>query len=441
MSFFLSALQTSPKSHIGIKRQILRILTVLFRDYPKYSRKSLGNFLPVIWKFLNQNLPLYIWTVVYDIPLDFIDENLNLLDPKILESDTSQLASRVAAQIGKGETKYTGFELDDEQEFDHDLEIIASQLIELVATLITKPILRDILQLGIYPLINSLSYYMLMTRHDEHLWLKDPNQFISNDEDEGNYRGIRQSGLKLISDIVDKYPNEALQALLIVVEKFLQNLEEDVALPYLKNVFDSMGTKGTNKTGFNLDQNILTELIKTSSFNVSTDSHKWKKREVGLMVLGSFSEDIIMFQARTNENFDLKSLIENIANDLQVEGSLAVLRGRAFWCLSKFGDVIAMKDKELFFPLMKLAIMSLGQKEAYPVRLSVCKSIAEFGYKIDKFKLLDQAANPDTIRNEFLLSRLENLDEIHEITLACSEETVHYPLEALLYIGKVGCMT
>lgn len=146
---------------------------MLYRDCGIFSKKSLATCVPVIWKFLNQNLPLYIWTVIYDIPLDFIDENLNLLDPNILNSAGG--VSRLAQQLKATEKnplqkptafKYAGFEIIEDVECDNDIEMIALQLIELITTLVNKQALREILRVGIYPLSNAISFYMMMTMFD-----------------------------------------------------------------------------------------------------------------------------------------------------------------------------------------------------------------------------------------------------------------------------------
>lgn len=73
MSLFLSALQTSPKSHIFIKKLVLKILIVIFRDFSMYSRKSLALSLIPIWKFFNQITSLYIAHNVYLIDVENID--------------------------------------------------------------------------------------------------------------------------------------------------------------------------------------------------------------------------------------------------------------------------------------------------------------------------------------------------------------------------------
>lgn len=82
MSLFLSALQTSSKSHIFIKKLVLKVniktyykvLIVIFRDFAMYSRKSLAIALIPIWKFFNSITQLYVGHNVYQIDLDSIEE-------------------------------------------------------------------------------------------------------------------------------------------------------------------------------------------------------------------------------------------------------------------------------------------------------------------------------------------------------------------------------
>eukprot|EP01017_Pseudomicrothorax_dubius_P041109 TRINITY_DN6546_c0_g2_i5.p1 TRINITY_DN6546_c0_g2~~TRINITY_DN6546_c0_g2_i5.p1 ORF type:complete len:631 (-),score=169.14 TRINITY_DN6546_c0_g2_i5:1645-3537(-) len=356
MSFFLSALQTSPKSHISLKRYILKILTIIFRDLPRYSKKSLGPAVNVIWKFLNQNLPLYVWSVIYDVPIENITDDLQLSDPSMIGQ--GKTASRISANAKEKEAnsaggfKYAGFELEEEQDYDNDVELIAIQLIELITTLLGKPILRDVVRVGVYPLINSLCHYMLMTSYDEHLWLHEPNQFINNEEDESNMRSIRNSGLKLISELINSYEDDTLPVLMLIVDKFLQGDDEDTAVAHLRAVIDEFaanGGQGRDVAGLNIDRDYLLEAARTSTFNVESQIHVWKKRETGLLILGAFAEDIVVYQARSNENFDLTRLISNVVRDLEAKETLPVLRGRALWCISRFSEVISLKHKDLSF--------------------------------------------------------------------------------------------
>jgi importin-9 len=58
MSVFISKLQTFQKILLGIKRFVVKILTVIFRDFTHYSKKSLQTSILLVWKFFNQLMPL-----------------------------------------------------------------------------------------------------------------------------------------------------------------------------------------------------------------------------------------------------------------------------------------------------------------------------------------------------------------------------------------------
>lgn len=47
--------------------------------------------------------------------------------------------------------------------------------------------------------------------------------------------------------------------------------------------------------GFDFTKDKLMEFVKTSNFDCNLVQNAWKKREVGLLLLGSFSDDIIDF--------------------------------------------------------------------------------------------------------------------------------------------------
>jgi hypothetical protein len=61
-------------------------MTVIFRDFTSYIRSfNLARVLAPTWTFLNQLIPLYAWTTVYGVPLEYLDENLNpTVDPSTI---------------------------------------------------------------------------------------------------------------------------------------------------------------------------------------------------------------------------------------------------------------------------------------------------------------------------------------------------------------------
>jgi hypothetical protein len=272
------------------------------------------------------------------------------------------------------------------------------------------------------------------------LWLNDSNQFLINEEDEENIVGIRKGCLTLINSLIEYFPKEAQESLLIIVEKFLNNLDEDVAVPYLETVFSKVASApNPNAKAYQFDRDSLLDLVKTSCFNVNTDDHRWKKREVGLSLMGAFAEDIITFYAKKNENFDMKKVIENLVKDLnpdEAANTIPVLKGRAIWCVFKFSDIIVKRQTDLCIPLIRLFLGTISTSEPFPVRMAACRSIASFAMKINQAGLLN-GENGDLLREEGLITRTENIDELLDIMKQCVEDTVHYPLDALRHLGEL----
>ena len=104
-------------------------------------------------------------------------------------------------------------------------------MIELVTTLICHPNLYRIIQFGTFPLINSLSHYMLLSKSLEISWVNDDNHFIIDDQESQIYT-IRNIALKLISHLIENHRDIAIQGVLTVAERFLfesgKNIDEFV---------------------------------------------------------------------------------------------------------------------------------------------------------------------------------------------------------------------
>lgn len=59
MSLFLQIIQTNPRSFFDIKKNALKCLTVIFRDFINYSRDCLSMILQPAWQLLIKHVPVY----------------------------------------------------------------------------------------------------------------------------------------------------------------------------------------------------------------------------------------------------------------------------------------------------------------------------------------------------------------------------------------------
>ena len=86
----------------------------------------------------------------------------------------------------------------------------------------------------------------------------------------------------------------------------------------------------------------LLDLIKTSECDLENSSLLWKKKEVGLILLGSFSNDIIVYETKSESEFDIEEPLVSLVKDVEGESSNSIMKGRTLWCLSKYSEMIAV---------------------------------------------------------------------------------------------------
>ena len=55
--------------------------------------------------------------------------------------------------------------LNDEEEYDNHIEGLCAYAIELITILVTKPALYNLIKFGTFPLLNTLSTFLLATRY------------------------------------------------------------------------------------------------------------------------------------------------------------------------------------------------------------------------------------------------------------------------------------
>ena len=131
-------------------------------------------------------------------------------------------------------------------------------------------------------------------------------------------QSLRNSSLKVISMLIEKYRDDATQAIAIVAEKFLTNTKEESTYAFVDALVGKLNqaeTKAASMIDFDAEK--LKSLIKTSYFDVDTIDAPWKKREIGLLLLGEFSEDIIAYSTSKTSNFNLNNLLESLVKDIE----------------------------------------------------------------------------------------------------------------------------
>lgn len=131
-------------------------------------------------------------------------------------------------------------------------------------------------------------------------------------------QSLRNSALKVISSLIEKYKDDATQSIMIVAEKFLTNTKEEASYSFIDTLLSKLNLSETKAASMiDFDAEKLASFIKTSHFDADSIDAPWKKREIGLLLLGEFSEDIIAFHTSKNSNFNLTTLLESLVKDIE----------------------------------------------------------------------------------------------------------------------------
>ena len=85
-----------------------------------------------------------------------------------------------------------------------------------------------------------------------------------------------------------------------------------------------------------------------------------KRREVGFLLLGNFSEEILDYQKKTS-SISLSLLISNLLTQIKSESDLSV-RIRILWVLSRFGMFLEEEEKEVAEEGVKLSDLIMKEE-------------------------------------------------------------------------------
>jgi len=413
-----------------MKRLILKILTKIFSELQKYSRRSLGVMIQPVWKFMNATLPLYIWHVVYGVPVEDIEDGMKVAP----ESKAYQKGQTSVKPLDEQEEE--GFELEEDPELTNEVEAMAVQLVSLMRTMVVDMQLRPILKIGIFPLINCISHYMLFSRRMERTWTGDLTEFVIEEKDETNVLDIRRGVLGCLSNLIENFAQDATQAIRVVSEKFLKNIKEEEVYGFLKEAYDKLSLAEPNSAILqDFDSEKLFSLVKTSHFEGEHPDHQWKKREIGLLLIGSFAEDIVTLMARKMQNYDVLELIERLVAEFY-ETNNPILKGRTLWCITQFSEVLAGRGVQTLLSLYKLSATCLTTERYLSVRLAAVKSIRTFAFKLQKF--FADMIKDEEVKTEFKLNDFDVITGLFEVMEQSDENLYHLLLETIFLFARIN---
>jgi hypothetical protein len=144
----------------------------------------------------------------------------------------------------------------------------------------------------------------------------------------------------------------------MVSEKFLLDHSEKQTTALICDIYERSGIY--NKLQFNIDKDKFNNLIKLSSPELGLKGESWRKIETALAILGRFSEDTIVFQSKIQSAFDIQSFVAGLMKHIEDPSYLQLLKGQAILCITRYTEIISIKHRELFVPLLKTVFMAVA---------------------------------------------------------------------------------
>lgn len=185
----------------------MQTLVVIFRDMQRYlsSRKySQPSHIFIIWEFSYKILPLYLWSHVWQQPAGEFP-----LQPKA----TGTVAS------------YPYYD-DDADALCTPLESLALAVLEFLSVLTSIPQLQNAVRLSAHHLTNILFHFMMLGEEELAGWKANPQHFTTQGSSYDYELTVRSKCLGILNELIEKFGDLAIQALLVISEKFLLNLDE-----------------------------------------------------------------------------------------------------------------------------------------------------------------------------------------------------------------------
>ena len=133
-------------------------------------------------------------------------------------------------------------------------------------------------------------------------------------------------------------------------------------------------------------------MLEELAYVSSNKKHPWKRREVGMLLIGQFSDDISMYALR-NDKFYFMTLVGNILSpeippNAKITSLLrSLLAGRMFATCFQIGDLMNVQEKETQLYMKRViaaAFQILIPKLNMPlsVKMSATRCLIKFLRKI-----------------------------------------------------------
>lgn len=166
---------------------------------------------------------------------------------------------------------------------------------------------------------------------------------------------VRNVILTLITQMIDQNYDLTLRILNAIIEDNLTGKKNE-------NYFQTFTQEAAKDKNFTEASKYINfeHFFNSTSITSLNSSFLAKRREVGFLLLGNFSEEILDYQKK-NSSISLSFLINNLLSQIKSESDLSV-RIRILWVLSRFGMFLEEEEKEVGEEGVKLADLIMKEE-------------------------------------------------------------------------------
>lgn len=331
----------------GLKMEIVKTLTLLIRSFPNHMTKCIQPILEAVWFSL-----------------------------------TTVAESYVQMAIG-------GFE-DLEEPVDSDCKVIGcgsfiESLFDFIHILLETSTLKSKVKKASEQMFHYLIIFMQITEEQIHKWMRNPNHFVEDEEEESLMYSVRVSAKDLLMTIFATFPKCCITSLHCATQKQIRNAE---------------------------------------AMKMANDEKWWKLMEATLLAIGTACQCISNAKVEGNQQqvFDVRGLLENVILPIMSQDAPPLLIGRAIWLASRFSSFMDILLLEKF---MQATVASIKPNQDTCLRICGVRSVCEY---CRQFK-----TSPATLR-PFIR---ELVDGVVAIATQFSSEILNLCLESLAVILEV----
>ena len=119
------------------------------------------------------------------------------------------------------------------------MEALALGCLDFISVLLSIPQLQGALKVSSHHLTNALFHYLLISVEEQVGWRTSANHFSSQIGSLEYESGVRGKCLSILNEMIEKYGNLAIQAILVASEKFLLNLPQSSTLSTFQAILNA----------------------------------------------------------------------------------------------------------------------------------------------------------------------------------------------------------